>query len=68
METLEPGVDIAVPTEEQKRSFAGLAKGVVSDKFTKFRNISNWDTKLDTGRAKLTAHAQCIICVTWLES
>lgn len=67
-EMLEPGMDIAVPTEEQKRSFTGLAEGVESERLTKFLNVSSCDTKLDTGRAKLTAHAQCIICVIWLES
>ena len=54
---------MAVPTEEQNRRRAGVEKGEDRDRLMRFCTEASCGVKDWTGRAKLTAHAQWIICV-----
>jgi hypothetical protein len=57
------GVPIAAPTEEQYRRRAGLECGDDRDRLIRLCSAFNCGVNEETGRAKLTAQAQWIMCV-----
>lgn len=54
-----PGVDVAVPILEQKRSL----EDVWSERLIRFWRVWSWGTKCVRGKAKFTVQEQWIMCV-----